>query len=291
MKNDYVFDPEAPVEMARLITLDRTMTQAIGGMLVGVPEILVLENVLDLACGPGGWVLDMAFAYPDVEVAGVDISRIMIDYANARARSQHRTNASFGVMDITQPLDFPDGAFDLVNARFLVGVLRREQWPALIAECFRLVRPGGMVRFVESDGFVVSNSPSLARLQRQLMSSMLQLGYGFPTDGYTLAITPLIPHFLNRAGFQSISNFPFIFDMSQTSPYYLDGLHMSEIAYQQAMERHLLDGMTLKKGEDVGAVIQQMLIEMQQETFCALTYGLMVCAVKCDPFTRVRPDS
>ena len=127
-ENTYVFDPESPAELARLINQDRITTQAMGGPLsdLAPEEIVALHNVLDLACGPGGWVLDVAFAYPDIEVAGVDISKPMVDYASARARSQGLTNASFGVMDITKPLDFADSAFDLVNARFIGGVLLRE---------------------------------------------------------------------------------------------------------------------------------------------------------------------
>src|SRR5579884_1065663 len=93
--NSYFFDPESPEEMARLINLDRITTRAMGGPLSGLSneEVAGLHNVLDLGCGPGGWVLDVAFEHPDVEVAGVDISRTMVDYANARARSQELTNA------------------------------------------------------------------------------------------------------------------------------------------------------------------------------------------------------
>src|SRR5207248_7505587 len=99
----------------------------------GLPKTTQLRQILDVGCGPGGWVLDVAFALPDAEVAGVDISRPMIDYAHARAMTQCLPNASFEVMDMTQPLDFPDGAFDLVNARSLCGVLRRDAWPAFMA--------------------------------------------------------------------------------------------------------------------------------------------------------------
>ncbi len=108
-QNTYIVDAESPTEMARLINLDRVLTQSMGGPLVGVPDLSRLRNILDLGCGPGGWVLDVAFELPDADIEGVDISRIMVDYANARARTQQLPNASFGVMDITLPLDFPDG--------------------------------------------------------------------------------------------------------------------------------------------------------------------------------------
>jgi hypothetical protein len=38
--NTYVFDPESPTEMARLINQDRAVTQAMGGPLAGIANPL-----------------------------------------------------------------------------------------------------------------------------------------------------------------------------------------------------------------------------------------------------------
>src|SRR5947209_14425138 len=132
-----------------------------GGPLTGIADPKALHDVLDLGCGPGGWVLDTAFENPHMEVAGIDISRIMIDYANARARTQQLPNASFGVMDITRPLEFPDASFDLVNARFLFAVLKRDAWSPFLDECTRVLRPGGILRLTESVDFGYTNSAAL----------------------------------------------------------------------------------------------------------------------------------
>ena len=279
-KNGYVLDPESPTELARLIMLDRAITTSMGGVMVGIPSHLVLENVLDLACGPGGWVLDMAFQHPDVEVAGVDISQIMTDYARARARTQLLPNASFGVMDITEPLDFGNGTFDLINARFLVGVLKGAQWSALLSECFRLLRPGGVIRLVESDGLVISTSTNLTRLQQYLLRAMQAQGYGFAVrGGETLGLTPLLPRMLAQAGFEP-RLLPWVFDFSSTSPHSADGLHLCEVVYQLAAQQHLFDNLPRTEGESVDGLIRDMLSEMQRTDFCALTYGLAVSAVK-----------
>src|SRR6266704_1882923 len=112
-ENPYYFDPEEAGEMARLMIQDRLITKGMGGLFPERTDVSLMKNVLDLGCGPGGWVLDVAFEYPHMEVAGIDVSRLMVDYANARARTQQLPNASFGVMDITQPLDFSDASFDM----------------------------------------------------------------------------------------------------------------------------------------------------------------------------------
>ncbi len=276
-KNGYILDSENPTELARLIILDHAMTESQGGIMAGIPADLVLQNVLDLACGPGGWVLDMAFEHP-----GVDISQSMIEYACARARSQQLLNASFGVMDITEPLDFGDGTFDLINARFLVGVLRGEQqWATLLAECFRLLRPGGILRLVESDGLLVSTSRSLACLQQLLLRAMHKRGYGFSVDGgATLSITPVLPRMLRQAGFALHVLTPWIFDLSSTSIHWSEGFDLCRVTYELAAELRLFDELSRDTAEDVREIIRDMLIEMQQESFCCLSYGALVSGRK-----------
>src|SRR5438128_2447640 len=110
-ESSYVFDPESPEELTRLLTMDQITTRAMGGPLAGLPKLPKSANVIDLACGPGGWVLDVALARSDVQAQGVDLSKRMVDYANARARSQKRLNASFEVMDITRPFTLPAHSF------------------------------------------------------------------------------------------------------------------------------------------------------------------------------------
>ncbi|HZR42789.1 MAG TPA: class I SAM-dependent methyltransferase, partial [Ktedonobacteraceae bacterium] len=201
VQHTYFFDPESASEMARLIEQDRMMTKAMGGPLAGLPDLPLGAQVLDLACGPGSWALDTAYASPDSEIAGVDISRIMIDYANARARSQGLTNVSFGVMDITQPLDFSDHSFDLVNARTLFAVLRRDAWQPFISECTRILKAGGTLRLNEPVDGGVTNSAAIERLLAALARAIWTLGYGFSIDGRSFGIVPSLPALLREAGY------------------------------------------------------------------------------------------
>lgn len=76
-----------------------------------------MRNVLDMACGPGQWAIDAAEHYPGLAVTGIDSSKLMTEYA--RAHTNNLENIQFLEMDITQPLDFADQSFDVINARFL----------------------------------------------------------------------------------------------------------------------------------------------------------------------------
>ncbi len=222
-ENTYILDAENPVEMARLIDLDRVITKAMGGPLSGVLDLPTDAKLLDIGCGPGGWVLDIAYANSDSEVAGVDISRIMIDYANARASTQELTNASFGVMDITEPLDFSDATFDLVNARLLVGVLKREFWEPFIAECLRILKPGGLLRLTEPiDGLGVTNSVAYDQLNQLAYQLFWKAGYGFSTDGHSMGMSTTLPWMLRKAGYQDVHIQGHVFEFSSDTEGYQD---------------------------------------------------------------------
>jgi SAM-dependent methyltransferase len=268
--NSYFFDPESPEEMARLINLDRITTRAMGGPLSGLSneEVAGLHNVLDLGCGPGGWVLDVAFEHPDVEVAGVDISRTMVDYANARARSQELTNASFGVMDITQPLDFPDDAFDLVNWRLLASVLGRKSWTPFVTECTRLLRPGGILRLTEVTDAGASNSPAFEQWHVEMRRAMERAGYGFEAPARGTDVTLFLPGLLRSFGYQQVQIKAHALEFSVGTEAWADLYRNAEVLGYLSLPFLTRTGvMTQEAAEQMR---QQILIEMQKPDFCGI---------------------
>jgi cyclopropane fatty-acyl-phospholipid synthase-like methyltransferase len=276
--NTYVFDPESPTELGRLINQDHTMTAAMGGPLSGITDRSSLSHLLDLGCGPGGWVLDAAFALPDAEVEGVDISRIMVDYANARARSQQLLNASFGVMDLTQPFDFPDVTFDIVNARFLVGVLKREAWPPFLRECMRLLRPGGLLRLTEVVDGGITSSAAVNHLMALFTRALWQAGYGFSPDGHSVGLIHALPRLLRDGGYQQVRLQPHALEYSATMDAWADQYHNIEIAGYQM--KSLLIKLDLISSEAFDETFQQALIDMHSETFCGVLHFTTVLGVR-----------
>lgn len=267
----YILDPESPAEMARLIHFDQLTTGAMGGPLAEQsPELIAsFQNVLDLACGTGGWVLDVAFAYPEMDVAGVDISKTMIEYAGARARTQNLTNASFGIMDITRTLDFSENTFDLVNARFINGVLYRDVWAPFLAECRRILRPGGILRLTEMVDLGVSNSPAFEQMGAWLSKVMWKLGYGFSPDGSSLGITSMLSRLLRTAGYTNIQRAAHTLEFSiEEEEAWTDFYRNMEIGYALAKPVFVKTGVATQ--EEFEQCYQQMLIEMHAATFCGL---------------------
>ena len=272
----YVFDQENAAEMARLIKQDRLATRAAGGILTGIAEqeMKPIRSILDLACGPGGWVLDVAFAYPDIEVYGFDISETMIDYATARARSQGIKNGHFGLINIKKRLDFDDESFDMVNTRFLFAVLKREEWQPFIEECTRILRSGGILRFYEAINVSASNSPALTRFTRMFTRALWRAGYGLSLDEESLDSTFRLPSLLRELGYQQVRYAPSGGEYSIGTEDWDDNYHNYEMAYYAAIPLLLTTGVATR--EEAEQCYQRMLIEMNDEHFACTTQGASV---------------
>ncbi len=107
----FVEDRSSNAEMVRLLLLDNLVTASMGGPLAEQADPASLHRVLDVGCGPGGWILEAARLYPHIELVGIDISWRMIEYARAQAQAQRLTDGiEFLVMDATGPLTFPDAS-------------------------------------------------------------------------------------------------------------------------------------------------------------------------------------
>jgi len=274
----YFIDAESAPEMARLIQQDMAMTRKMGGPLAEQANPSSFLRILDVGCGSGGWVLDVAFANPNAEAAGIDISKTLIDYANARARSQGLQNASFEVMDASMPLSFTDHTFDLVNGRLLVGSLHRTVWPKLIQECFRITRPGGVLRMTELDTSGVTTSPAFNYLDSLLLKATWLVGHGFSSDGRTTCMTPMLPTLLRNAGYQHIQHRAHAIDVSFGTDTYMDFYRNYEVFFQLTLPFLVSVGVATQ--EEVEQTYQQMLIDMQSDDFRGMWYLLTVWGKK-----------
>lgn len=212
-ENTYVVDAESAAEMARLMTQDRVLTSGMGGIFPEQADLSNVQRVLDLACGPGGWPLEVAYTYSDMEVVGVDISERMIAYAQAQAEAQQRRNLSFRVMNILQHLDFPPDSFDLVNARFISSFMLREHWPAFFRECLRVLKPGGILRLTEPE-LGMTNKIHSEKIWLMLFEAERRLGLNFSPNGCRQGIIYMLPYLLQQAGLTVSGQMPHLLDSS-----------------------------------------------------------------------------
>ncbi|MGW0833888.1 class I SAM-dependent methyltransferase [Streptomyces prunicolor] len=96
------------------------------------------QSLLDVACGTGIVTRRLAAARPGLRVTGLDAAPAMVRRAAARVPG------SVLLADSRQ-LPFPDGVFDAVTTVWLLHLVEGPQDArAIIAECARVLRPGGV---------------------------------------------------------------------------------------------------------------------------------------------------
>jgi ubiquinone/menaquinone biosynthesis C-methylase UbiE len=276
-ENPYFIDAESAAEMTRLTQQGQLLTQGMGGLLPPQMNVEQIYDVLDIGCGPGGWVLDVAYTYPEMEVTGIDTSKLVIEYAQAMAKVRRLDNAHFEVMDALKPLDFPDNSFDFVNGRFLFGFMSKETWPQLVKECWRILRPGGILRLTECEA-PLSNSASSEKLYSMVSEALYKSGRSFSPDGGHVGIVPMLGAFLREAGFQDIHQAGHALDCSAGQEAYDSFYQDFRIGMKLLVPFFVKLGLTTE--EEYEVAYQQALAQMLADDFSCIWLYLSVWGQK-----------
>lgn len=72
------------------------------------------DTVLDLACGPGPLLLELAALYPDCRFIGADLSRPMLTVLQETSANRKLSNVETLCDDVRHLASIPDGSIDLV---------------------------------------------------------------------------------------------------------------------------------------------------------------------------------
>jgi 2-polyprenyl-3-methyl-5-hydroxy-6-metoxy-1,4-benzoquinol methylase len=105
------------------------------------------QRILEMGCGVGVSATALAAHFPEAEVHGVDVGASMLRYAHARA--EHLNLPVHFSQQNAEKTNFADESFDLV---FSAAVFHESSYAGIrnmIAECRRLLRPGGVMIHVE----------------------------------------------------------------------------------------------------------------------------------------------
>jgi len=160
------------------------------------------DRVLDIGCANGYATFRQAQSHRLASIAGIDFAENMVKAAQKTlGRNGKVKNISFSEGDIRK-LPFADNSFDVAyTTRVLINLPTWEQQQKGIAECIRVVKPGGTI--VLSEGFweplqllnalrLLVNLPPLVEhdfnryLKRSILEALLQkLGLKYHIEDFS----------------------------------------------------------------------------------------------------------
>lgn len=276
-ENMYLIDIEEGAETARLLEQNLLYNRAQGGLFPQALNLDSIQSVLDIGCGPGGWALEVAYAYKHLGVVGIDINAAMIRYAFAQARTRKLQNVSFEVMDASQPLDFPDASFDLINTRFVASFLTRDTWPELLKECMRLLKPGGILQMTEME-LGISNSAALETLNSYIYQSLYEQKRNFSVNGRTIGIVNMLAKLLQQAGCVNIGRQSFFMDSSFGAELHYSAIKDIELLYP--LIKPFLIRSNVVDEATFDAAYAAMGTDVMRNDFVSLSFGLTAWGYK-----------
>jgi ubiquinone/menaquinone biosynthesis C-methylase UbiE len=119
-------------------------------------------RIADLGCTIGHNTLPLCDEFPGAEIHAVDAAEPMLRYAHGRARALHKA-VHWHQADV-RATGFPDDHFDLVVSSILFHEVEPEQIPAVLAECYRILAPGGVMAHVDIPDYFKSPDPLFVAL-------------------------------------------------------------------------------------------------------------------------------
>ncbi len=106
------------------------------------------EKILDMGCAVGHSTLPYASSFPEAEVHAIDVAAPMLRYAHARASAMNLP-VHFSQQN-AESTNYADNSFDLVVSHILLHETSSAAIKKIIAECYRVLKPGGLMLHVET---------------------------------------------------------------------------------------------------------------------------------------------
>ena len=104
-------------------------------------------RLLDVGCGTGRFLREVKANYPRLEATGLDLSPYYLAVAQRDLRSWSRVQLVLGAAEV---IPFADSQFDAVTCVYLFHELPPGVRRGVVAEIRRVLKPGGMLVFVDS---------------------------------------------------------------------------------------------------------------------------------------------
>ncbi|KAG2211826.1 hypothetical protein INT47_004512 [Mucor saturninus] len=160
-------------ENERLMTMHYILKSKFGGnFLSPIRQVLSSEmnrsKVLEIGCGAGTWILEMASEFPNTEFVGLDDCPLF-------PASMKPRNARFKLQNVLKGLPFKDGEFDFIYMRLMMIYFTPEELTKLLREISRVLKPGGYFEVLDTNYTIRNAGPISKKLVNSELKNILQL--------------------------------------------------------------------------------------------------------------------
>lgn len=256
--------------MSALQFQHRLFLREMGGMLL--PDRISLdgiEAVMDFICGPGSWCVDFSKKYPEKQVWGVDINHTIIALAQENAAQTRSENLHFQVIDRTRALPFENETFDLIHLQNGTNLFALAQWPEMMAEMFRLLKPGGWLNLVDFE-MGPASQPAVDRVLTFLGQILAKMGRSTAPDGrLPLTGSTLGPRRMSQQLFTDVGYQLYPVDLGGwNNP--VGRAYLAWNVVRPEMISYLAERTGISTGEELQPLLREMQRELRQFGFCGV---------------------
>lgn len=271
-----VFLPENDAEIARLLVTHRYINEQLGGVLPSSLNLSHVQRVLDVGCNVGGWVYDMAWQHPLMEITGVDNRNYFVEQAQGLLKGLNNASVIKGDIYHLDTLFSHSDIFDLIHLRRLIGTVPMHAFPVLLQSLTQILNPGGYLIWTEFE-FPLTSSPACQRMF-SWVAIALHKQSADSAHGHAPANTAPMGHLLRAVGCQIQQDLAYAVDISRDTLIH-DGI-VRQISFFANQVRDFL----LRTGVTTEEAFEETFVAMQREIldqdFCGVVYTRTVVGVK-----------
>ncbi len=148
--SDYLL-PKGKREAARLDLQHWILAEGLGDAVLA--PVTQPNEVLDVACGSGIWLLEVARRFPQARITGIDLDLKPLEILRAKLgpAGKFPKRLRFERADARQPLPLAANTFAYVHSRHLSPFMPLATWLPYVRELARVAAPGGWIELLESE--------------------------------------------------------------------------------------------------------------------------------------------
>jgi len=205
-------------------SLHRYFLQMQGGRLY--PDSVPMnefQRVIDVECGAGEWIFDLAKRYPKLHIYGLDSNEQLLHQARVRRSMSSLSQIELRQMNLSHGLSLPDNAVDFIHMRRVSRFMGPHAWHKVFRDGIRVLRPGGWITIVELELCEIS-SPACQMLYHSILKAQATLGYTLDESGLSFGMAQRLYALLLREPLDEVN-----YD-----------LHTLDLGFQGGSVAHLL---------------------------------------------------